>query len=204
MDIIITIVIFVFSIVAHEYAHGYSAYLFGDSTAKDNGRLTFNPIPHIDLWWSIILPIMIFISSGGKMIFGGAKPVPINPMRFSNRRLGISLVSASGPMANLTLAFGAALLLNVLIFIGFNIGFLNMVLFNCVVYNLALAFFNLIPIPPLDGSKLLVYLLPPEYEYHINRMEFFGFIILIIALNFGLFNVVYSKIILPLIFLIIP
>ncbi|HPN31581.1 MAG TPA: site-2 protease family protein [bacterium] len=204
MDTLITIIIFVFSIVVHEVAHAYSAYLFGDTTAKDEGRITLNPIPHIDLWWTILLPAFLFFSTQGKFIFGGAKPVPINPLRFSNRRLGISLVSAAGPLSNISLALISAFFLNIFIYFGVNIPLLNIILFKGVLFNMVLAGFNLIPIPPLDGSKLLVYFLPPEYEYNVMRMEMFGFILLIVAINFGLFSFVVNHFILPIINYLIP
>lgn len=204
MDTLITIIIFVFSIVVHEVAHAYSAYLFGDTTAKDEGRITLNPIPHIDLWWTILLPAFLFFSTQGKFIFGGAKPVPINPLRFYNRRLGISLVSAAGPLSNISLALISAFFLNIFIYFGVNIPLLNIILFKGVLFNMVLAGFNLIPIPPLDGSKLLVYFLPPEYEYNVMRMEIFGFIILIIAINLDLFSFVVNHFISPIINYLIP
>ena len=204
MDTLITIIIFVFSIVVHEVAHAYSAYLFGDTTAKDEGRITLNPIPHIDLWWTIILPAFLFFSTHGRFIFGGAKPVPINPLRFYNRRLGISLVSAAGPLSNISLALISAFFLNVLFYFNVNSPLLSIFFFKGVLYNMLLAGFNLIPIPPLDGSKLLVYFLPPEYEYNIMRMELFGFIILIVAINLNLFSFVVNTFILPVIGYLTP
>jgi len=200
--VILFFAVFIYSIVVHEVAHAYAANLFGDSTAKNEGRITFNPISHIDLWWSILLPVMMYMSTG--MLFGGAKPVPINPLRFYNRRLGMSLVSLAGPLSNLTLAFSAAALLNVLIFINFApYGFVEL-LFKIFQINIVLAVFNLIPIPPLDGSKLLVYFMPPEYEYTMYRMEFIGFIILIAVMMTGAFSKIINFVLAPAYQLVIP
>ncbi len=196
-------VIFIFSIVIHEVAHAYAALLFGDTTARDEGRITFNPIPHIDLMWSIIIPLMTFFSSGGGVIFGGAKPVPVNQMRFYDRRLGMSLVSAAGPMSNFTLAFIAAAILNTLINFGVFSSVIIEILQSTVIINLVLAIFNLIPIPPLDGSKLLIYFLPPEYEYSLHRFEIVGFFLLIFLVWTHSFNLILEKIMLPLARLII-
>ncbi|HPP86995.1 MAG TPA: site-2 protease family protein [bacterium] len=183
MDFILNLVIFAFSIILHEVAHAYSAYLCGDPTAKDEGRITLNPIPHIDLWWSIIMPLLFFFSFG--KFFGGAKPVPINPLRFYNRRLGITIVSAAGPLINITLALIAGLLINLLLY--FNI--VNLLIYKIciitIIYNFLLAFFNLLPIPPLDGSKIPIYFLPSEYEDFIYRTQFIGIFILLIFLNLG-------------------
>ena len=200
--VILFFAVFIYSIVVHEVAHAYAANLFGDSTAKNEGRITFNPISHIVLWWSILLPVMMYMSTG--MLFGGAKPVPINPLRFYNRRLGMSLVSLAGPLSNLTLAFSAAALLNVLIFINFApYGFVEL-LFKIFQINIVLAVFNLIPIPPLDGSKLLVYFMPPEYEYTMYRMEFIGFIILIAVMMTGAFSKIINFVLAPAYQLVIP
>mgnify|MGYP007049904421 CR=1 FL=1 len=139
MEILLMIIVFGISIIIHEIAHAYIALLFGDSTARDQGRITLNPISHIDLMWSIIMPALTYIASGGKILFGGAKPVPINPLRFYNRRLGVSLVSAAGPLSNLTLAILAALLLNLLFYFDVNFRLLNYFLLQTIIYNIIIA-----------------------------------------------------------------
>jgi Zn-dependent protease len=207
MDILIfsfNIIILIFSVVIHEVAHAYTAYLFGDTTAKDQGRITLNPIPHIDLWWTILLPIIMYITSGGRIIFGGAKPVPINPMRFSNRKLGVSLVSASGAMSNLTLAFGSALLINLLLIVGINIFLINLFFGLVILINIILAFFNLLPIPPLDGSKILVYFMPEEYEYNLYKIGQMGILILIFLIMFGFIEIYFKFIIWPVFAFVTP
>lgn len=169
-------VIFIFSVVIHEVSHGAMALAFGDQTAKNLGRLTLNPIKHIDPFGSVILPLsMWFLSmlSGGQgIIFGWAKPVPYNPDNLSNRRWGQALVGAAGPLANISLALVFGLLLRALPasenvpeqeqqFLGSFFAFI-------VFVNLWLALFNLIPIPPLDGFKLFSVVLSPSASYMLE------------------------------------
>lgn len=200
--VILFFIVFIYSIVVHEVAHAWAADIFGDPTARYEGRITFNPVSHIDLWWSILLPVMMYISSG--MLFGGAKPVPVNPLRFYNRRLGISLVSLAGPLSNLTLGFAAAAILNILVFFNIAPYFLVDLLLKTFQINIVLAVFNLLPIPPLDGSKLLVYFMPPEYEYTMYRMEFIGFFILIGLMMTDVFGKIISFVLVPAYHLVIP
>lgn len=155
-----------FCLVIHECAHALTALWLGDDTAKLLGRLTLNPLPHIDPFMTVILPLALALSGSG-VIFGGAKPVPVNYLNFRvNRYLGMSLVAAAGPISNVLLACLCAVLLNATMLagrVGPDIGErLTMFLIQMVIVNLVLALFNLLPIPPLDGSKIIALILPRE------------------------------------------
>lgn len=158
------------AIIFHEVAHGYMAYKLGDPTAKKAGRLTLNPIKHIDIVGFIFLLIFRF---------GWAKPVPVNSMYFENRKRGMILVSLAGPMTNFLLAIILSLILSV--------GFItNEIIFKILIiaiwYNIMLGIFNLLPFPPLDGSKVLASLLPSKYEYYFYKNEKYLNLILIILI----------------------
>ena len=172
--------------VAHEYAHGYAALRQGDNTAKVLGRLTFNPLKHIDPWLTVLLPAMLWFGSGGRFLFGGAKPVPVNPRNYRHYRRGDIIVSLAGIVTNLGL-FVAFCLAAVAIGVIGN-GFVDVpgwlvkfqrVLFWGVWFNLLLANFNLIPIPPLDGSHVFYHLLPPELGLKYRQLSRYGFLILL-------------------------
>jgi len=184
---IFIIALLVESIVLHEVAHGYASLLFGDRTAKSRGRLTLNPIPHIDPMMTVIVPIAAYILSKGTFIIGGAKPVPVNPYYYRQRVLGDICVSVAGVAVNLLIAVVMILLLNVvvLIFGGPQAALAVKVLLNVAFLNIVLAMFNLIPIPPLDGSHLFKYLLPRELRsgYENLGRTGVGFIILIVLIN---------------------
>lgn len=170
----------VFAAIIHECAHGLAAYKLGDPTAKRMGRLTLNPVPHIDLRMTVIVPIVILILSGGRMIFGGAKPVPINYTNLHYPRRDIPLISLAGPGSNFLMAIAVGLIMRL-----FTIPHLMeelLVLFIFV--NVLLGTFNMIPIPPLDGSKILSFFLPDKAMYHFFRLERYGFIILIVLIFF--------------------
>jgi len=160
MDTITTIfyiVILIFSVIIHELAHGYTADYLGDPTPRLQGRLTLNPIPHLDLFGSIILPLLLVLSGTG-FIVGWAKPVVYNPFNIKNRRSGAALIGIAGPLANILLAviFGLALR-----FLGTSLPDAVQVIFSAIVLvNLILAIFNMIPVPPLDGHHILFSLLP--------------------------------------------
>lgn len=175
------------SIVLHEMAHGYVALLFGDRTAKERGRLTLNPIPHIDPTWTVVIPVIAYILSKGSFIIGGAKPVPVNPYNFRRKVLGDICVSVAGVAVNLLIAVVMILLLKVvLLFSGWAQAELaGHVLLKVALLNIVLAMFNLIPIPPLDGSHLFKYLLPQGLRsgYENLGRTGVGFIILIIFIN---------------------
>ena len=191
LRIIIWVVPIVFSIVLHEVAHGWMAYRLGDPTAKNMGRLTLNPIPHIDMMGTVILPlVMLFL---GGPVFGWAKPVPFNPHNFHRHidiRKGTMWVALAGPGSNLTLALIFSFVL-VLVnkFVPTSLTLVYVPLFQlaqAVIYlNLFLAFLNLIPIPPLDGSKVVKRFLPVRYYNLYLRLERYGMIILIVLLVSG-------------------
>lgn len=156
--------------------HGLAALYFGDHTAKNAGRLTLNPIPHIDPVGSILVPGALILS-GSPILFGWAKPVPVNPLNFSNIRRGELVVSLAGVAANFGLAILAALLYHLTQ--GSNV-MLNQILFYTVNINLLLAIFNFLPIPPLDGSKVVMSLLPVELEAKYRQLEQYGFFLLLL------------------------
>jgi Zn-dependent protease len=191
---IFIIALLVESIVLHEMAHGYAALLFGDRTAKHQGRLTLNPIPHIDPMWTVIIPIAAYILSKGTFIIGGAKPVPVNPFNYRRPVLGDICVSVAGVAVNFLIAVMMILLINIVQFIfgGPQAILAVRVLLNVALLNIVLAMFNLIPIPPLDGSHLFKYLLPQEFRRSYDNLgrTGAGFIILIILINIpGLWNI---------------
>jgi Zn-dependent protease len=185
--------VMLFSIIAHEYAHGYAALKQGDTTALSLGRLTWNPLKHIDLWLSIILPVMLMYTMG--MALGGAKPVPVNPRNYRNLRRGDIIVSLAGVFTNLLLALAATILIALIGFIAHaapgletSLSILQAMMIIGVNLNLALIAFNLIPIPPLDGSHVVKYLLPPAWALQYQRVGFAGIIILILLVRFGFLN----------------
>jgi Zn-dependent protease len=191
---IFIIALLVESIVLHEMAHGYVALLFGDQTAKHQGRLTLNPIPHIDPVWTVIIPIAAYILSKGTFIIGGARPVPVNPFNYRRPVLGDICVSVAGVAVNFLIAVMMILLINIVQFIfgGPQAILAVRVLLNVALLNIVLAMFNLIPIPPLDGSHLFKYLLPQELRRSYDNLgrTGAGFIILIVLINIpGLWNI---------------
>ena len=173
-------VVLLFSIIVHEVAHGYVALLNGDPTAKMLGRITLNPGPHIDPVGTILLPGILLLTHAG-LLFGWAKPVPVNPLNFRNYRWGEITVSAAGPVSNLALAVVFAFLLR--LGLG-NVGVMKMAYFG-VTINIFLALFNLIPIPPLDGSHILAILLPPELQRLYHHLDQVGFILILILFYTG-------------------
>jgi Zn-dependent protease len=175
------------SITIHEFSHGLAAYLQGDMTARDAGRLTLNPIAHLDLFGSLILPGILILSKAPFLI-GWAKPVPFDPRNLSNVRFGSLFVGLAGPLSNTLLAIASALLLRMVYPILGSENFLIAFLAQLVLINVVLAVFNLIPLAPLDGSKILFGLLPPRYEHVSNTLEIYGPYILL-ALLFIEFSV---------------
>ncbi|MBI4981682.1 MAG: site-2 protease family protein [Candidatus Omnitrophica bacterium] len=168
----------------HEFAHAFVAYKLGDSTAKYSGRLTLNPLSHIDPFWTVLLPLFLFISSNGHFVFGAAKPVPINYWALGNPRRDIIWVGASGPIANFIFAIFISLLLHM-----FPLNpLINSLLIQLAIINVVLGVFNLIPIPPLDGSRILTGILPRNLSALYLTIEPFGFIILMVLLWSGVFN----------------
>ena len=178
----LSIVILLFSVIVHEVMHGLVARRFGDHTAERAGRLTLNPIPHIDLFGTILLPGLL-IFTGSPILFGWAKPVPVNPLNFRSIRRGELFVSAAGILANFGLAIVAALTYHILDSLP-NIfpSIVGSLLRFTVIINLILGVFNLFPIPPLDGSKVLLSQLPLKLAKEYQKLEPYGFMILLILL----------------------
>jgi len=182
MDLIFQLIILIISIMAHEVAHGAMAYAFGDNTAKREGRLTLNPIKHIDFIGSIIVPLLLIVSRAG-FVFGWAKPVPYNPYNLRNRRLGEFMVSIAGVATNFLIAVIFAMVLRFGAGLDLSIASISLIKY-IIGMNLVLAIFNLVPIPPLDGSKIFTSILPIRYERYLVELEKYGFLFLIIFLLF--------------------
>ncbi|MEQ1692270.1 MAG: site-2 protease family protein, partial [Gemmatimonas sp.] len=182
--------VLLFSMVAHEYAHGYAALKQGDKTALMLGRLTWNPVKHIDPFMTILLPTMLFFLGGA--IFGGAKPVPVNPSNYRNYRRGDIIVSLAGVVTNVAIAFLCVPLIPLVGMLGSwlpalvkPLGILQLMLVQGIFINLVLAAFNLMPVPPLDGSHVFKYLLPPRWALAYQRLAGVGLLLLFALLSFG-------------------
>jgi len=183
-EIVLSLLAAIAAIVLHEVAHGYAALALGDYTAKRLGRLSLNPIVHVDRVGTLIVPGLLLIANsifGGHFMFGWAKPVPVDAMRFRDPRRGMMIVAAAGPAMNFLLAWLTALALNLEpdgllgeIFEGFAVPF--------ILFNLLLGLFNLLPIPPLDGGRILVGLLPYQLAVQWARLERFGILIVLFLL----------------------
>lgn len=182
MEIIFFIAVLVFSVVLHEVAHGYMALFLGDPTAKLAGRLTLNPIPHVDPLGSLILPGLMSLIPGG-IIFGWAKPVPFNPYNLRAGKWGPALVAIAGPVSNFLIAVVFAVVIRSATDLGLS-GEVVKLSSMIVMMNIALALFNLIPVPPLDGSKILFAVLPYRLRYIENMLES-NQLILILVVIFG-------------------
>lgn len=182
-DTIFYIVILLFSVIIHEISHGFMAEKFGDDTARIAGRLTLNPLVHLDWFGSIILPILLIVSNAG-FVFGWAKPVPYNPNNLRNRRWGTLAVASAGIMANLFIA----IIFSVAMRLGTYLDVVNPAFYfitGLVVFvNVLLAFFNLMPFPPLDGSKILFSLLPQRFAHLENTLERYSIIIFLLFIFF--------------------
>lgn len=216
--IVLSIAILIFSIIIHEVGHAWMANKLGDSTAKNLGRLTLNPIPHIDLFGSILLPLF-FVLSGSNFLLAWAKPVPYNPYLIRDKKYGDLKVSLAGPGSNIILAIAFGLLARFLplsadlkssIAVSYFSNNFNFILNNMagnilvVIFvmsiifcflNLLLAFFNLVPIPPLDGSKIIANFLPEKIKMKFFLFERYGIFILLFFLMFGLFQYLFYPII---------
>lgn len=183
--LIFQIIVLIFSVIIHEYMHGWTANYLGDPTAKDAGRLTINPIPHIDLWGSIILPLM-FVITKMPFMFGYAKPVPFNPYNLRDQKYGSAKVALAGPLSNFIIAlfFGLVLRFFSSYLMAFNIILID--LLQIIIYlNILLMVLNLVPIPPLDGSKVLLPFLPYGWQMKFLEWERFGFAFVLLFIFFG-------------------
>ncbi len=188
LSYIIPIVILIFSAVIHEYMHGWMANRLGDPTARHSGRLTLNPLAHLDLFGSIILPLLLVVT-GSPFVFGYAKPVPYNPLNLRDKKWGPPKVALAGPFSNLVLAVVFGLMLRFITGVESPTdtqSTLGMILAYIVIINLVLMVFNLVPIPPLDGSKIIIPFLPEHLKESYMRLEPFGFPLVILFLILGL------------------
>jgi Zn-dependent protease len=202
---------FVFSVILHEVVHGWVAEKLGDPTARNAGRLTLNPIPHIDLVWTIIMPMLLYFTTG--FVVGGAKPVPINPYNFKNPKRDMALSSMAGPGVNMLMAISFAFLLRVILpfmerFVPASIWEpialpVALMLGAGAVINVILAIFNMIPIPPLDGSRIVYWLLPDKQAAVYYRLEPFGIFILIALLSFRILGTIIWPIIVFILYVLL-
>lgn len=190
-DFILALPILLFSLIAHEYAHARTALWQGDDTAYMLGRVTLNPLPHIDPWMTVLLPALLWFASGGSFTFGGAKPVPVVPRKYRKYVQGDLIVSSAGVITNLLLALccaaafvAIALLAGALPGMASGFAILQRMMSWGIWLNLILCFFNLIPIPPLDGSHLLYHVLPPGLGARYRQLGQFGFLPLMVVLLF--------------------
>jgi len=184
--------VLLFSVIAHEYAHGYAAMKQGDTTAQSLGRLTWNPIKHIDPFMTLILPAVLFYTTGGRIVLGGAKPVPVNPRNYRNFKRGDIIVSLAGVTVNLLIALSAiivfvlvGLLGRVVPVVETTLAIIQAMMVLAVQINLLLLAFNLIPIPPLDGSHVVKYVLPLRLAVWYQQVGRYGIVILVLLLSFG-------------------
>lgn len=188
-DFILLLPILLLSVVAHEFAHAWVAYREGDPTAFNRGRLTLNPIPHLDPVMSVIVPVLLWKVSGGTFAFGAARPVPVSPENFRHRRRGEILVASAGIAMNVAIAVvcgaafvGAGLLAGAVTPISETLSVFQAMLMIGIRLNVFLAFFNLLPVPPLDGSHLLALALPGRWQLRYQRVGPIGFLALMVAM----------------------
>jgi len=190
-DIFFQVVILFFSVILHEVAHGYAALSLGDPTARAAGRLTLNPIKHMDPWGTVVLPLFLILVRSPFLV-GWAKPVPVNPYLMRDPKRGMMLVGAAGPLANIALILLSALALRAMPFSA--PPFLFDLFKYCCAINIILALFNLLPVPPLDGSKVVAGILPPKMRDAYVGLERYGIFIIIGLLYLGILD----RVIVPL------
>ena len=203
-DFLLVLPVLLFSVVAHEVAHAWTAFRQGDPTAYMLGRLTLNPVPHIDPMMSILVPIGLWILSHGTWTFGAAKPVPVNPRNFRNYRRGDIIVSSAGIVTNLLIAVGCTVLFVVVGVLGQALpaaagffGLLQRMMFFGIFLNYVLAVFNLVPLPPLDGSHIFYHLLPPALGARYRAIGRYGFVVLLLTFAVPSFGVVWNVLLWP-------
>ncbi|MCF6250034.1 MAG: site-2 protease family protein [Methylococcaceae bacterium] len=184
--IVVWVLPVIFAITVHEVAHGWVAKKYGDNTASMLGRLTLNPLKHVDILGTIIVPGLLLLTSSG-FIFGWAKPVPVDPRNFKNPKNAMAIVALAGPVSNLLMAILWALVARLGIIIETEVLSLPLIYMGIagISINLVLALINLIPIPPLDGSRIVSGILPEKLANQYNRFERFGFVFLLILLWSG-------------------
>jgi Zn-dependent protease len=189
-DLVTRVVLLVGAVIVsgtfHEFMHAWSALRMGDTTGRDAGRLTLNPFPHLDLWNSVLLPVFLAVSTQGRLVFGGMRPCPINPLNFRNPGLGFALSAAAGPLTNYALALLFFLITFLFhrfakewIIVGTDPTYNARFFIYMIVVNLVLGTFNLVPIPPLDGSRILRHYLPDGGKTLLDSLEPFGMILVI-------------------------
>lgn len=180
VSILVVLGVILVSMMLHELAHGFVAYLLGDNTAKEEGRLTLNPLKHLDPVLSIAMPLLLFLSGGP--VFGGAKPVPVNSRKLKHGVWGMAMVALAGPLTNFVLAFGGFLIgyFTGAFTLGMYGSFYQEVMTNFVVVNIGFGVFNLIPIPPLDGSRVLYALAPDQVREVMKGVERWGIMVILI------------------------
>jgi Zn-dependent protease len=181
VNFIFSIIIVIMSVVVHEVSHGYAADALGDPTPRLQGRLTLNPLKHLDLFGSVLFPALSYMVGG--IIFGWAKPVMINPYNLKAKKWGEAIVAFAGPLSNIVLAVIFSMLIRYADILGLSSAFVTFSM-TIVVMNIVLAIFNLIPIPPLDGSKILFAILPARFMNIRYKLEQYGFMIVLIFIIF--------------------
>ncbi|MBU1038810.1 site-2 protease family protein [Patescibacteria group bacterium] len=179
LEMVFFLIVIIPSAILHEYAHAWMADRLGDPTPRLAGRLTINPVPHIDPWGTLFLPFLLFFVSGGGFLFAYAKPVPFNPLALRAQKWGSALVGGAGPVINLLVAFVLGLVVQLV-----NLGSLTNFLTIVIYANILLAVFNLVPIPPLDGSKILYVLLPDKWYGFKLWLEKYGIFVLFFFILF--------------------
>jgi Zn-dependent protease len=203
-DFLLVLPVLLFSVVAHEVAHAWTAFRQGDPTAYMLGRLTLNPVPHIDPMMSVLVPIGLWILSHGTFTFGAAKPVPVNPRNFRNYRRGDIIVSSAGIVTNLIIALCCTVLFTLIGVLGQALppaagflGLLQRMMFFGIFLNYVLAIFNLVPLPPLDGSHIFYHLLPPALGARYRAIGRYGFVVLLLTFAVPSFGVVWNILLWP-------